>query len=116
MKLVEITYFTGNLEGMIDFYRKLFSTQPVAQSDGMAIFLVEGTKIFLHKTYPVEPGGLPPENHKAFQVENVNQACEHLVNLGVRLEVEPTDYYWGRSAYLRDPDGHLVELNQAGSA
>ena len=20
------------------------------------------------------------------------------------------DYYWGRSAYLRDPDGHLIEL------
>ena len=27
--------------------------------------------------------------------------------------VEPRDYPWGRSAYLRDPDGRLVELAQA---
>ena len=22
----------------------------------------------------------------------------------------PKDYYWGRSAYVRDPDGRIVEL------
>jgi len=27
--------------------------------------------------------------------------------------VSPKDYYWGRSAYLRDPDGHLVEITKA---
>ena len=27
--------------------------------------------------------------------------------------VEPRDYPWGRSAYLRDPDGRLVELARA---
>jgi hypothetical protein len=35
---------------------------------------------------------------------------------GLTLEVAPKDYYWGRSAYLRDPDRHLVEITGAGSA
>jgi catechol 2,3-dioxygenase-like lactoylglutathione lyase family enzyme len=113
MKLAEVAYFTKNLQGMIDFYRKLLSAEPVAQSEGMAIFLVEGTKIFIHLTYEMQPGGLPPENHKAFQVEDVDRACAILASQGVIVEVEPADYYWGRSAYLRDPDGHLIELAQA---
>ena len=32
---------------------------------------------------------------------------------GYTFLVEPRDYPWGRSAYLRDPDGRLVELAQA---
>jgi catechol 2,3-dioxygenase-like lactoylglutathione lyase family enzyme len=35
------------------------------------------------------------------------------VSNGLRLLVEPRDYPWGRSAYLRDPDGRLVELAQS---
>jgi catechol 2,3-dioxygenase-like lactoylglutathione lyase family enzyme len=25
---------------------------------------------------------------------------------------EMVNFYWGRSAYLRDPDGHLIELHK----
>jgi catechol 2,3-dioxygenase-like lactoylglutathione lyase family enzyme len=32
---------------------------------------------------------------------------------GCALLLEPRDYSWGRSAYLRDPDGRLVELAQS---
>jgi len=31
---------------------------------------------------------------------------------GCALLFEPRDYPWGRSAYLRDPDGRLVELSE----
>ena len=30
------------------------------------------------------------------------------------LEVQPKDYYWGRSAYLRDPDAHLKPIRLTG--
>ena len=37
-----------------------------------------------------------------------------LANQGLSIEVPPADYYWGRSAYLRDPDGHQVEITKSG--
>ena len=32
------------------------------------------------------------------------------------VEIPPQEYYWGYSAYLRDPDGQMIELIGAGSA
>lgn len=46
-----------------------------------------------------------------FVVEDVDAACEELRAAGVEVVTEPTDRPWGqRSAHLRDPDGHLLEL------
>ena len=60
--------------------------------------------------YKPEENDLPPENHHAFAVEDVDAACQKLKDQGLKIEVAPQNYYWGYSAYLRDPDGHLVEL------
>jgi catechol 2,3-dioxygenase-like lactoylglutathione lyase family enzyme len=113
MKLVELAYFTENVQAMTDFYRALLGVEPVAQSDDMAIFLSGETKIFIHKKYPASEGELPPENHTAFAVDDVAATCASLTQVGLTLEVPPKDYYWGRSAYLRDPDGNLVEITKA---
>ena len=43
---------------------------------------------------------------------DVDAAVQQLVDSGITVEIPPRDYYWGRSAYLRDPDGHLIELIQ----
>ncbi|MCI0550257.1 MAG: VOC family protein [Anaerolineae bacterium] len=113
MKLHELAYFTDNVKGMADFYRGLLGSEPVAQSDDMAIFMSGGTKIFIHRNYPPSEGDLPPNNHIAFAVEDVDAACAALTRQGLTLEIPPKDYYWGRSAYLRDPDGHQVEITKA---
>jgi catechol 2,3-dioxygenase-like lactoylglutathione lyase family enzyme len=113
MKLVELAYFTPNVAQMADFYRALLSAEPVAASPDMAIFLVGNTKIFIHRSYTPAAGDLPPENHSAFAVEDVDAACRQLAEKGLIVEVLPQDYTWGRSAYLRDPDGHLIELTQS---
>jgi len=97
---------------MADFYRTLLGAEPVAQSDDMAIFMSGGTRIFIHRNYPPTEGDLPPSNHIAFAVEDVDAACAALTQQGLSLEVSPKDYYWGRSAYLRDPDGHQVEITK----
>ena len=55
-------------------------------------------------------GELPPDNHIAFAVADVDSASEALMQNGMTLEAPPQDYYWGRSAYLRDPDGQQIEL------
>lgn len=113
MKLVELAYFTDNVTHMTDFYRSLLGTEPVAASEDMAIFMSGETKVFIHKKYPTSEGELPPENHTAFAVEDVDATCTSMLGQGLTLEVPPKDYYWGRSAYLRNPDGHLIEITKA---
>ena len=110
MKLVELAHFTDNVAAMSDFYRALLGAEPVAASEDMAIFMNGDTKIFIHRKYPPSEGELPPENHTAFAVEDVDAMCNDLTRQGLTLEIPPKDYYWGRSAYLRDPDGNLIEI------
>ncbi len=111
MQLTEIAFFTDRVDDMAGFYERTLGSDPVARSDGMAIFMVGHTKVFIHHKYDPGEGDLPPENHLAFTVEDVDQACRRLEEQGITIEVPPKDYYWGRSAYLRDPDGQLIELN-----
>lgn len=49
-----------------------------------------------------------------FKVENVDAAYAELLAKGAPPVTAPTDRPWGqRTAYVRDPDGHLIELAQA---
>jgi hypothetical protein len=59
MQLVELAYFTANLQPMADFYQDLLNAEPVAKSDDMAIFMTGETKIFIHRKYPSSNGELP---------------------------------------------------------
>ena len=79
---------------------------------GGAIFAAGGAKILVHERAGGIEDGPPNEDHFALAVEDLNAACDELVARGLTLELEPRDYPWGRSAYLRDPDGRLVELAQ----
>jgi len=115
-KLTEIARFTDNLPELTAFYRQLLGVEPAAQSEGMSIFMLGETKLFLHRTYSPKEGELPPENHLAFTVSDLDQACAGLTAAGLAIEIPPKDYYWGYSAYLRDPDGQLIELIQADKA
>ena len=48
-----------------------------------------------------------------FKVEDCDAVYDVLVSGGATPAVAPTDRAWGqRTAYVRDPDGHLVELAQ----
>ena len=48
-----------------------------------------------------------------FKVADVDEAYVRLVGLGARPVAEPETRPWGqRTAYVADPDGHLVELAQ----
>lgn len=113
MELNEIAYFTDQVDEMAEFYVQLLGAEPIAKSADMAIFVNKGVKIFLHRKYTPGEGELPPENHKAFIVADVDTVVEDLGKKGITIEIAPNDYYWGRSAYLRDPDGHLIEITEA---
>lgn len=49
----------------------------------------------------------------AFKVPDVDGAFAELVEHGASPAMPPTTRPWGqRTAYVRDPDGHLIELAQ----
>jgi lactoylglutathione lyase len=59
------------------------------------------------------PGDETPGFEIGFKVDDVDQAFLELVQKGARAAVQPTTRPWGqRTAYVRDPDGHLIELAQ----
>ncbi|HWP57858.1 MAG TPA: VOC family protein [Candidatus Acidoferrales bacterium] len=54
-----------------------------------------------------------PQFEIGFKVSDVDQAFAELTERGAVSVVAPTDRFWGqRTAYVRDPDGYLIELAQ----
>jgi lactoylglutathione lyase len=57
------------------------------------------------------PDRTAPGFELGFKVEDVDAAYAELVAAGAEPAAAPTTREWGqRTAYVRDPDGHLVEL------
>jgi catechol 2,3-dioxygenase-like lactoylglutathione lyase family enzyme len=112
MKLHELAIFTDEVDAVADFYERLLGVRPAQRGEGMAIFKVGDTHILIHARYDPAPGALPCENHTAFGVSDLDRAVEELEQRGLTVEIPPQDFAWGRSAYLRDPDGRLLELHE----
>ena len=111
--LAEIAIFTDDVPGVSAFYRSLVGAAPAAEWPGGALFAVGTAKILVHERGAGTTDGPPNEDHFALSVADLEGACEALRGDGCELLLEPRDYSWGRSAYLRDPDGRLVELAQS---
>lgn len=60
---------------------------------------------------PEEYDGGRNFGHLAYQVENIYDLCQHLMDNGVTINRPPRD---GRMAFVRSPDGISVELLQRG--
>jgi len=83
-RLEEIARFCADVDRSVAFYETLLGVKPVSRHPGeTATFMVGEVKLFLHQRAA-----------------------------GLTVEVAPRDFSWGRSAYLRDPDGRLVELHR----
>lgn len=60
---------------------------------------------------PHDPSAPPAAFELYVEVEDVDEAVRHVVGAGGVLLGEPGDKPWGqRVAYLRDPDGVVIEL------
>lgn len=57
------------------------------------------------------PGAEAPPFELGFKVDDVDGAYAEIVRAGAEGVTPPTDRPWGqRTAYVRDPDGNLIEL------
>ncbi|HKX48069.1 MAG TPA: VOC family protein [Gaiellaceae bacterium] len=110
--LAEIAVFTDDVATASAFYRGVLG-DPVSQWPGGTLFAVGGGALLVHEQAAARSDGPPNEDHFAMSVEDLDAVCASLAANGYTFLVEPRDYPWGRSAYLRDPDGRLVELAQA---
>lgn len=111
--VVEIACFSEDVSALKRFYADLLDTSAEVEWRGGGIFPAGDVKVLVHERPGVGGHGLPNEDHFAVGVADVDAVCRELKARGVDLLVEPRDYPWGRSAYLRDPDGRLIELAQA---
>jgi catechol 2,3-dioxygenase-like lactoylglutathione lyase family enzyme len=109
-ELEEVERYTPQPKEIIKFYEKFFGSKPAWQSEDAAEFRLGGVKFFIHRI--TSSKGSPSEDHLAFCVEDVDKACVELRSKGLKIERMPRDYSWGRSAFLRDPDGRWLELHQ----
>jgi len=111
-RITEIALFTNDVPGLTYFYRRLLNTEPAFANKHVAIFQSDGQTLLIHTKSSAMTGGPPNEDHFAFSVEDIEQEHTLLSEKGLEFEHAPRAYDWGKSAYLRDPDGRLVELHQ----
>ena len=109
----EIALFTSDVERTAAFYRDLTGAPPVADWPGGALFALGSGRLLVPERAATMDDGPPNEDHFAISVDAFDEACAKLAAHGSALLLEPRDYAWGRSAYLRDPDGRLVELSES---
>ena len=66
-----------------------------------------------HNWDPEELSGGRNFGHLAYNVEDIYQTCQKLMDAGVTIHRPPRD---GHMAFVRSPDGISIELLQAGEA
>ena len=107
-RISEVALFTDDVAGLTAFYERLLGRAPDSSSDSHASFDLGGTTLFLHVAGGESEGGAPNADHVAIALDQ-DEAAERARSAGAQV-VGPQDFYWGRSAYLRDPDGRVIEL------
>jgi catechol 2,3-dioxygenase-like lactoylglutathione lyase family enzyme len=101
--LSELALFTDDVDELVAFYRRVLGREPTASWSGGATFDIEGITLLIHARGEAQEGMPPNTDHFALRVGDVDAEA-------ARLGTEAKDYDWGRSAYIVDPDGRLVEL------
>ncbi len=108
-RLTEVALFTADVPGVTAFYERLLGMTANERSEQHAVFPLGDLVLRIHVAVESDPGDPPAGDHVAFTVEQLDAHADSLKSEGVAVD-GPRDLPWGRSAYLRDPDGRLVEL------
>jgi catechol 2,3-dioxygenase-like lactoylglutathione lyase family enzyme len=111
-----------DLDRALGFYVEVLGLQlghrsgDYAQLDTGATRLALYTRSAMAKTLGMfldPPASNAPGFEIGFKVTDVDAAFADLIARGAHPVIPPTDRFWRqRTAYLRDPDGHLIELAQ----
>jgi lactoylglutathione lyase len=113
----------SDLDASLDFYCNKLGLRELQRRESEAgrftlVFLAapgdESAQVELTFNWdPESYGGGRNFGHLAYQVEDIYQICQHLMDSGVTINRPPRD---GRMAFVRSPDNISIELLQAGNA
>lgn len=116
-----VVLVVADVDASLHFYTQVLGL-PLGHRSGPYAQLATGeTRVALFdrramaKTLGVDrlaaPDPQAPGFQLGFKVDDVDAVYADLVERGAAPACEPTDRSWGqRTAYVRDPDGHLIEL------
>jgi len=124
MKYLHTMVRVSDLDASLDFYCNKLGLVETRRKDIEAgrfslIFLAppgEGIGSELELTYNWDPEEYSEGRnfgHLAYEVENIYELCQSLMDKGVTINRPPRD---GRMAFVRSPDGISIELLQEGDA
>src|SRR5262249_48787404 len=109
-RIAEVALFTADVPRLTEFYERLLGAPPRARSESHAYFDVGDTIVFIHLVTEEDvEHDAPAGDHVAFAGADQGGLSNELRGSGHDV-TGPKDYYWGRSAYVRAPDGRIVEL------
>jgi catechol 2,3-dioxygenase-like lactoylglutathione lyase family enzyme/predicted ester cyclase len=121
MKFKGVCLITDDVNGLSNFYRHVLQVSCDRQED-FAALATEGAHLTLYNRREMEsmaPGSAgsagSTEGRRGctleFEVADVDQEHQRLVDLGIPIVKAPTTQSWGiRSVWFRDPDGNLVNF------
>jgi len=125
MRIVQLDYtvvIVEDLDRALAFYTGVLGITLSHRSGGFAQLITGPTRLALYTreamaaTLDREIAPHDPERpgfEIGFMVANVDEAYAEVVAAGAEAVKAPTDRFWGqRTAYVRDPDGHLIEFVQ----
>jgi len=107
-RIAEVALFTKDVPRLTSFYEQLLGRSPDDSSPDHASFHLNEVTLFIHVAGEDGPADAPNRDHVAFALDQ-DEAAKRARAAGVDV-VGPKDFYWGRSAYLEDPDGRVIEL------
>lgn len=122
-RLVSSVLHVANVERAVRFYGAAFGFRRrfvdelglYAETDAGTTTLAFTEREFAQRqavpTQTLAADGPPPPSEIAVAVDDVQTAVDLAVRAGARLERAAETKYWGQTvAYVRDPDGHLVQI------
>lgn len=117
-----IVLIVEDLERSLAFYTQVLGIPLKHRAEAFAQLETGETRLALFtRDAMAETLGMPlqvpqqnaPGFELGFKVDNIDEAFRELREKGAPEVIAPTDRPWGqRTAYVRDPDGHLIELAQ----
>jgi lactoylglutathione lyase len=123
MKYLHTMVRVSDLEASLDFYCNKLGLRELRRhvNEGGRFTLVflsapgdeEAQVELTHNWDPVALGGGRNFGHLAYEVSNIYETCQKLMDSGVTINRPPRD---GRMAFVRSPDNISIELLQAGDA
>jgi catechol 2,3-dioxygenase-like lactoylglutathione lyase family enzyme len=126
--VLETALYVDDLDRAQAFYQKTLGLRPMLRDERMAAFDAGRQTVLLlfrrggsTDPIPTRGGTIPPHDgsgpvHLALAIETADLAAweRHLAASATAVEGRVGWHRGGTSLYLRDPDGHLVELATPG--